>query len=329
MLALALLIAAFMAVIYPFVMVGAPNGRDIRIPRNASSENVRDSLTKEFGEDYAGKVMRLVSMRKTDFKTRHGLYHIEKGSNALSAMRKLTSGGETPVRLTINGFRSFPLLVDKISAKFDFPADSLWSVLSDKEFMASFGVTPEQAMAIFLNNTYEVYWSASAREAVEKIGGNYKLLWGETNRRKAAALGLTPSEVTVLSTIVDEETNSESEKPIIGRLYINRLKKGMRLQADPTVKFAVNDFTLRRITAKHLKVESPYNTYLNFGLPPGPIRTPDETTIRAILNSDPNDYLYMCAKDDFSGRHNFSTSYSEHMQNALRYRHALDRNDIH
>ena len=220
MLALALLITAFMVVIYPLVMVGAPNSGDVRIPRNATAENVCDSLTKEFGKSYAEKVMKVIRMRKTDLKTRHGLYHIEKGTNALSATRKLTSGGETPVRLTINGFRNLPLLVDKISAKLDFPRDSLWSALSDTEFMASFGVTPEQAMAIFMNNTYEVYWSSTAREAVEKIGDNYKLLWGETNRHKAANLGLTPAEVTILSTIVDEETNSENEKGTIGRLYV-------------------------------------------------------------------------------------------------------------
>lgn len=329
MLALALLITAFMVVIYPLVMVGAPNSGDVRIPRNATAENVCDSLTKEFGKSYAEKVMKVIRMRKTDLKTRHGLYHIEKGTNALSATRKLTSGGETPVRLTINVFRNLPLLVDKISAKLDFPRDSLWSALSDTEFMASFGVTPEQAMAIFMNNTYEVYWSSTAREAVEKIGDNYKLLWGETNRHKAANLGLTPAEVTILSTIVDEETNSENEKGTIGRLYVNRLKTGMRLQADPTVKFAVNDFTLRRITAKHLRIQSPYNTYLHHGLPPGPIRTPDEETIMAILDSEPNDYLYMCAKEDFSGQHNFAVSYSDHVQNALRYRYALDRNNIH
>lgn len=328
MLAMALLICVFMIVIAPMVMVGAPTSAEIKIPRNATTKNLEDTLTKYFDRDYASTVTKMVKMRNVDLKKRHGLYKIEEGTNALNTMRRLTSGAETPVRITINGFRSLPLLIDRISSRLDLTPDSLWAVVSDPEFTASYGLTPEQALALFTDNTYELYWSSSARDAVRKIADSYRLFWSETNRRKAEALGLSPARVVILSSIVDEETNANREKGLIGRLYINRLNKGMRLQADPTVKYAVGDFTLRRITSKHLQVQSPYNTYIHQGLPPGPIRTPDLNTVRIILNSEPNDYLYMCAKEDFSGTHNFATTFTEHTQNAIRYRHALDRNNI-
>lgn len=328
LLGLALLIAVFLAALYPMVMVGAPNEATIRIPKNATEQMVNDSLTKYLGESYASKVMRMIKLRRADVSRRFGSYVIPEGTNALGAMRRLTSMAQTPVRITINGFRSLPLLVEKVSAKMNFPADSLWTQLRNPEVMGQYGLTPESAMALFIDDTYEVYWSASAADLVKKIGENYRYLWSEGRVKKAADLGLTPAETMVVASIVDEETNAEEEKETIGRLYVNRLQAGMRLQADPTVRFAVGDFTIRRVSRNDLKVESPYNTYLHHGLPPGPIRTTSAKTVNAILDSRPNDYLYMCAKEDFSGIHNFAADYATHTANALRYQAALDRNGI-
>lgn len=328
MLGLAVCSIIFLAVLYPVVMVRTEKEATIRIPAGADTENVRDSLEKYFEPGFTNTVMRLSKLRRTDFGNRHGAYTIPAGSNALEAMRRITSGAQTPVRITVNGFRSLPLLTDRISRKMEFPVDSLKAVLEDREFLSQFGLTPENAMALFLDDTYEVYWTTSARDLVKKIGANYSYLWSAGNRERAAELGLTPAGATILASIVDEETNNSTEKGVIGRLYVNRLQNNMRLQADPTVRFAIGDFTIQRITNADLKKESPYNTYLHAGLPPGPIRTTSRKTVLSLLQSEPNNYLYMCAKEDFSGRHNFAATYDEHLKNAVRYQAALDKNGI-
>ena len=196
------------------------------------------------------------------------------------------------------------------------------------DYLSNYDLTPENSLALFLDDTYEVYWSTSAKSVLDKIGENYLRFWTQERRQKASALGRTPAEMSILASITDEESNAAEEKGTIGRLYNNRLQKGMRLQSDPTVRFAVNDFTIRRVKGEHLKINSPYNTYKISGLPPGPIRTTGAKTIDLILNSEPNDYIYMCAKEDFSGRHNFAKDYAEHSANAMRYRKALDARGI-
>lgn len=328
LLGLATCCTAFMILLYPVIMVGAPSTAAVRIPKGATEQNVTDTLTKYFGESYTSKVMRLVRLRNTDFSKRHGYYVIEEGDNALSAMRKLTSGSQTPVRITINGFRSLDLLIDKASLKMDFPADSLRAALADESLMAGYGLKTSEAMALFVDDTYDMFWTMSPREFISRIGENYRKIWNEENVRKAAVLGVTPAQVMIVASIADEETNASQEKGDIGRLYINRLHKNMRLQADPTVRFALGDFTIKRVTKADLKTASPYNTYLHDGLPPGPIRTTSAATVRSILDSKPHDYIYMCAKEDFSGTHNFATSYEEHLRNASRYQEALDRRGI-
>lgn len=325
MLGVSLLLIMFLIVAYPLVMTGAPATAVIRIPRNATEANVRDSLAKHFGDDYAGIVMRAASLRHIDYSKRHGSYEIKEGTSPLYAMRKLTSGAQTPVRITINGYRSLPLLLENVADKFEFSVDSLAEALYDKDFLARYDLTPDNAMAIFINDTYEVYWSASPQEVLEKFGKNYRYLWNEGNRAKAAQLGLKPAQVMIVASIVDEETNTQAEKGTVGRLYVNRLHKGMRLQADPTVRFALGDFTIQRISNADLNVTSPYNTYRNDGLPPGPIRTIDKRTVQSILDSKPHDYLYMCARETLDGTHNFAETFEEHTRNALKYRQTLDR----
>lgn len=325
MLGVSLFLIVFLIVAYPLLMTGAPKTAVIRIPKGATEVNVRDSLTKHFGEDYTRIVMRTAKLRKIDYSTRHGLYEIQEGTSPLAAMRKLTSGAQTPVRITVNGYRSLPLLLQNVADKFEFSVDSLAQALYDKDFLDEYGLTPENAMAIFINDTYEVYWSATPREVLDKFGKNYRYLWNEGNRAKAQKLGLEPAQVMIIASIVDEETNSSSEKGTVGHLYINRLHKGMRLQADPTVRFAIGDFTIQRISNDDLNVTSPYNTYRNDGLPPGPIRTIDKRTVQSILDSKPHDYLYMCARETLDGTHNFAKTFDEHTRNALKYRQTLDK----
>lgn len=329
LLGLTLFIAIGLIFLYPYVFSRTHSEAVIRIPANATEQNVTDTLTKYYGKKYASRIMRLAALRKVDFSKRHGLYRIEEGTNALSVMRRISYGGQTPVKLTVNGFRSLDLLCDRIASKLDFTADSLKTYLADPEHLRQYGLTPRQALALFLDDTYEVYWSASPEELINKIGQNFMNYWYQgDNSRKVAEMGITPADAMILASLADEETNAASEKGTIARLYFNRLKKGMRLQSDPTVRFALGDFTIRRVKGEHLKVNSPYNTYQHAGLPPGPIRTTSRATLDSFLSSPPNDYLYMCAKEDFSGTHNFATNFAEHSLNAKRYRQALDQRGI-
>ncbi|MDE5814220.1 MAG: endolytic transglycosylase MltG [Muribaculaceae bacterium] len=315
--------------VWMFLFSGeAPSSAIVRIPSNASKDQLRDSIWKYLGEPYAKKVSRLVGLRGTDLGKRHGAYLIEAGMSPLDAARRLTSGPQEPLTITINGFRLLPVLEEKVAARFDFTPDSIAKVLADAEVMKEYGLTPEQAMALFINDSYEFYWNASPSEVVGKVGGHFNDVWTSDRKAKAKALGLTPADVMTIASIVDEESNKLDEKGTIGRLYINRLQKGMRLQADPTVRYAGGDFTIKRVTHPN-SIESPYNTYLHEGLPPGPIRTTSVETIDAILDSRPHDYLYMCAKEDFSGYHNFASTYSDHQANARRYKRELDRRGIH
>ncbi len=314
--------------VFPMFLSKAETSETIRIPRDATEKNVADSLSKYFGNKYASAVLKSAKLMRTDFSSRHGAYLIPKGTSALKAARKLGHGAQTPVKITINGFRDKDLMLQKISNKLDFPADSLQFWLNNSGYLSKYNLTPENSLALFLDDTYEVYWSASAKSVLDKIGDNYLKFWSDERKQKAADLGRTPAEVTILASITDEESNALDEKGTIGRLYNNRLLKGMKLQSDPTVRFALNDFTIKRVKGDHLKIDSPYNTYKISGLPPGPIRTTGAQTIDAILYSEPNDYLYMCAKEDFSGRHNFAKDFAQHSANAARYRKALDAKGI-
>lgn len=321
-------LAVVVLAVVAFLFSGsAPSSAVVRIPMNASKEQLRDSLSRYLGDGYAAKVSRLVNLRGTDLSTRHGAYLIEAGMSPLTAMRRLTSGPQEPLTITINGFRLLPVLEEKVAARFDFSQDAFSNVLSDSLALKQYGLTPEQALALFFNDSYDFFWSASPEDVIEKIGSHYLDVWTPERRAKAASLGLSPAEVMIVASIVDEETNAKEEKGTVGRLYINRLKKGMRLEADPTVRFAGGDFTVKRVRNPK-SIESPYNTYLHAGLPPGPIRTTSVETIDAILDSRPHDYIFMCAKEDFSGRHNFAVTYSEHQANARRYKRELDRRGI-
>lgn len=328
LLGLTIVIAVFLIALYPMVMVKTDKTVMFRIPANATTQVVSDSLAKHYGPSLGKTVIRLLKMRNVDFSRRHGQYEIPEGCNAIAVARRLGGGGQTPVRITVNGFRDIDLLVRRISAKLDFSPDSLKAILTDPSEMSKYGLTPQQALALFIDDTYEVYWTATPCDVIKKIGDNYLDVWNPSRTEKAALLSLTPAQIMTVASIADEESNAAAEKGTIGRLYINRLHKGMRLQADPTIRFALNDFTIRRVKGDQLKVNSPYNTYLNPGLPPGPIRTTSRATIDAILDSKPSSYLYMCAKEDFSGTHNFASTYSEHTANALRYQRELDKRGI-
>ena len=259
-----------------------------------------------------------------DNHKRSGKYAINNGDTMSDIYNRIVSRQQTPVRITIPATRDVHQAIGAISRQ--LMADSAdIAEYTHPVAMSCFGVTQPNIPAFFIPDTYEVYWDITAEDLFEKISSWNRQFWNEERKAKAAAAGLTPAEVATLASIVDEETANTSEMPTVAGLYINRLKRGMPLQADPTVKFALGDPTRKRILNKDLEVNSPYNTYKNTGLPPGPIRIPSKQAIESVLNYAKHNYLYMCAKEDFSGTHNFAKTLSEHNANARKYQQALDK----
>ena len=259
-----------------------------------------------------------------DSHKRSGKYAINNGDTMSDIYNRIVSRQQTPVRITIPATRDIQQAIGAISRQ--LMADSAEiAQYTHPVTMSCFGVNEPNIPAFFIPDTYEVYWDISAEDLVEKISSWNRQFWNEERKAKAAAAGLTPAEVSTLASIVDEETANTSEMPTVAGLYINRLKRGMLLQADPTVKYALGDPTRKRILIKDLEVESPYNTYKHKGLPPGPIRIPTKQALESVLNYEKHNYLYMCAKEDFSGTHNFAKTLSEHNANARKYQQALNK----
>ncbi len=323
----AVVITVFIIVAWPYFFTHSRSEQVIYITGSSTRASLTDSLSRHFDADFADRVMTLLPGDDSRISSRAGRYVIPAGTSPFTAARKL-SRGQDPVKIVINGFRIPKVMTGKIAAKMSFSQAQLDSLLADSTYMARYGLTPAQSMALFTDNTYETFWSDSPEKFVDRIGKVYQSIWNPERTAKAKKLGLTPAEVMIVASITDEESNKSDEKGAIGRLYINRIAKGMKLQADPTVKYAIGDFSIRRITGAMLSTDSPYNTYRAEGLPPGPIRTTSTATIDSILNSKPHDYLYICAKSDFSGYHAFATTYEEHQKNAREYQQELDRRNI-
>lgn len=297
------------------------------IPKGATNKAIRDTLDRCLG-DYGTTVHRLWSLRNGTPEKAAGVYRIAPGDRAWSVAGRLKAGLSSTVTVTFTSMRLMPDLAERIAASFIlWDADDFLTACDS--VLGPAGFDKAEYPAAFWPNTYEFYESATPIDVVKKLLDERNRFWTDERRKKAEALGLSPTQVTTVASIVEEESANLAERPVIARLYLNRLEKGMKLQADPTVKYAIGDFSLRRITSKHTAVESPYNTYAIYGLPPGPIRIVDGATIDAILNAPTHDYLYMCAKEDFSGRHNFATDYETHLANAKRYQRALDDRNIH
>lgn len=259
---------------------------------------------------------------------RTGRYEIEKGNGAFTVFRKLKNGLQSSVNLTIPSARTVDKLAEIISKKMMMDSLSIHKALTDSATCAKYGYTTQTILCMFIPNTYELYWNISVDKFLEKMNKENKKFWNFERTQKAKAMNLTKEEVITMASIVDEETANDQEKPMIAGMYYNRLKAGMPLQADPTIKFALQDFNIRRIYNNMLTVKSPYNTYKNIGLPPGPIRIPTVAGIDAVLNHVHHNYLYMCAKEDFSGTHNFAETYDEHLKNAAKYSEALNKRGI-
>ena len=261
-----------------------------------------------------------------------GRYAITPGESALTTFSKLKNGQQTPIMLTIPESRTMDRLAATLSRKLMIDSAAIAEALADTLSYVDWGIADYDSCSLpslFVPNTYEVYWNISPSQLIQRMVKEHDRFWDGERVSKASALGLTANQVCTLASIIDEETANVGEKPMIAGMYLNRLKADMPLQADPTVKFAMKNFGARRIYNNMLTYDSPYNTYRNTGLPPGPIKIASVKGIDAVLNAVEHDYLYMCAKEDFSGTHNFATTYKEHLQNAARYSKALNQRGIH
>lgn len=299
----------------------------IEVGEGMTQDNLRDVLKRNFGSSMGSRVYLLWKLQGGKMQSSQGVYCIEPGTSAFMTARIIATGRRTPVKVTFNNVRSIADLSKTVSRRMQFSAEEFRKGV--EEVLSEKGFKPEEYPAAFLPDTYEFYPNANPKKVVEKMLDTRSTFWNDERRQKAKKLGLTPIEVTTLASIVEEESYRTSERPTIARLYLNRLAKKMRLQADPTVKFAIGNPNLRRISKEMLKTESPYNTYMIQGLPPGPIRIPDRRTIDAVLDAPQHSYLYMCAKSDFSGYHDFAENYEVHRRNAEKYRAELDKRDIH
>lgn len=271
---------------------------------------------------------QLAGLLKYQGNMRTGRYAVSPGMNNLDLLNNLRRGHQVATRLTFNNIRFKDDLAECLDEQLMLDKEELLSLLNDSVYCDSLGFTTETITAMFIPNTYEVYWNIPAKKLMQRMKREYKAFWTDKRLEKAKTIGLTPLEVAILASIVEEETAAVDEYPIVAGLYLNRLHRGIPLQADPTVKFAVGDFSLQRILFEHLEIESPYNTYKYAGLPPGPLRIPTIKGMDSVLNYMKHNYLYMCAKEDFSGRHNFAATLAEHNRNANRYRAELNRRKI-
>ena len=272
----------------------------------------------------------LAKLMKYQEHVKPGRYLIKPGMTNREAIKMLRAGQQLPVNVTFNNVRLLEQLPAKITSTIALDSVTFSRLLLDGQTAEKYGFNDDTFVAMFLPNTYEVYWTVSAEALLDKMHKEYQRFW-ETDSRtdKAAALGLSPLEVSVLASIVQAESQKYDEQPAIARLYLNRLKRGIRLEADPTLVYALGDFSIKRVLNVHKQVDSPYNTYKNNGLPPGPINMPDIRAIDAVLNPAEHDYIFMCAREDFSGYHNFARTNSEHNRNRAKYQRALNAAGIY
>lgn len=279
---------------------------------------VKDTATFHWAAnnmDYAGRV-------------KAGRYRLHDGMSNRKLINMLASGEQEPVTLSFNNLRLEKQFAGYVSKKIEPDSASIMRLLDSTSFLQQYNLTKDDAYVVFLPNTYQLYWNTTPEKFFKKMYASYERFWTSERKQKAAALNLTQAQVSILASIVDAEALHDDEMPTIAGLYLNRLRKGMKLESDPTVIFAKQDFTIHRVLNRDLAFESPYNTYRHAGLPPGPIMMPSINAINAVLDYIPSNYLYMCAKADFSGYHAFASTVAEHQENARKYQQALNSRHI-
>ncbi|HET6244289.1 MAG: endolytic transglycosylase MltG [Bacteroidetes bacterium] len=314
----------------PNVFLGKQTKQHLYIPTGSSMQDVVNILYENGYIINKSSFEWLAEQKNYRNHVYPGKYLIKTGMSNNKLIDLLRSGEQEPIKLTFNSIRTKEQLAGRIGLQIEADSLSLIKLIEDVNFLATkYKMGPESALTLFIPNTYEFYWNTSAEQFLDRMAKEYKAFWTEDRKAKSRQIGLTQSEVTILASIVQaEQARHNDEKPIIAGLYLNRLKKGMRLESDPTLVYAHGDFSINRVLNIHKEINSPYNTYRNAGLPPGPINLPEVTSLDAVLNFKKNDYIFMCAKEDFSGYHNFSKTLEQHGIYAQKYRAALNKRKI-
>ncbi len=301
----------------------------IYIPEEASYDQAMDSVEANLIIKNTKMLHWVAGKKKYQKLVKPGKYVIDKPLNYNELINILRGGKQTPIRITFSNVRTLNELAGRIGGLIEADSAEIMDFFSDPENYSDDGFKPENVISVFIPDTYEFYWNTRAGKLYNRMLREYRKFWNKERLQKSGEIGLTPVEVITLASIVDEEVLKPDEKPRIAGVYLNRLKRGIPLQADPTIKFAINNFTVNRILFKHLETESPYNTYKHAGLPPGPIGCPSINGIDAVLNAEKHDYIYFAAKSDFSGYHNFSRTLSEHNRYANQYQRELNKRRIY
>ncbi len=319
---------AYTVIYQPNVTLTGAQSDYIYIPTGSTFEDVSRLLYEKGYIVNRNSFEWLADYKKYKDSVKPGKYKIIAGMNNNELINMLRSGKQEPVKLVFNNIRTKEQFAGKISKLIEADSLSIIKSLNDKETAKKYGFTQDNFIAMFIPDTYEIFWNTSAEKFLEKMAKEYKNFWTADRKAKAEKAGLKPVEISIIASIVQEETNKTDEMSTIAGVYINRIHKGMLLQADPTVKFAIGDFTIKRILNKHLQYDSPYNTYKYAGIPPGPICIPSSKTIDKVLDYEKHKYIYFCAKEDFSGYHNFAITAAEHSRNAKRYQNELNKRKI-
>ena len=289
-----------------------------------TADQVLDSIVVGAQAERPRSVEHVFKKMKVAENMKPGRYVVETSKPSIYVARMLVYGWQTPQNLTLSGtIRSKERLVKKISNQMMVSADEVSAALADSAFLAQYGFTPENVFAMIMQDTYQMYWTASVKEIFDRFKKEYDAFWTPVRIAKAKKQGLSKMDVSIVASIVSGETLKEFEYPIIAGVYLNRYRTGMKLQADPTVAFCF-DYKLNRILHRHMEVDSPYNTYRYAGLPPAPINVPPKACLEAVLNPDQHGYIYFCASPDFNGTHRFAVTYAEHMDNANEFHKALN-----
>ena len=312
----------------PYFFMGAPVDGTIKVRKGSTIEQIGDSIKAATDETYSNRVKTMLHLMNAKVENREGAFRITQGTSPFTMARHIKNGMQSGVRFTFNNVRTLDEWAQRWGDTFMGDADDMRKALKDSTFCAKYGKTPQTIACLLMPDTYEFYWDITPEKTLDRLNDYYKDFWTSKRQSKAEKLGLTPDEVATIASIVEEETSKADERGKVARLYLNRYQQGMRLQADPTVKYAIGDFSIKRITVDMTQVNNPYNTYRVNGLPPGPIRLPEKSTIDAVLDAPQHDYIYMCARPDFSGYHDFSRDYNSHLDNAHRYQEALNSRGI-
>jgi UPF0755 protein len=301
----------------------------IYIPTGAEFNQVIQILSETGLLINANSFEWLATTKKYTTNIKPGRYRINSNLNNNELINLLRSGKQTPIQVTFNNLRNKEQFAGKIAYQIEADSVDLLTYITDTSFLNSNGFSAENMICLFVPNTYEFYWNTSSKQFVERMQKEYEAFWNADRKAKAKKIKLTPFQVVALASIVEKEQNiKKDERPEIAGLYLNRINKKMKLESDPTLIFALGDFTINRVLNKDKKVDSPYNTYIHKGLPPGPICIPSINSIDAVLNASEHKYIFMCAKEDFSGYHNFAKSYRKHLRNARKYQKALNKRKI-